>query len=923
MDDEHAELHGELRNVSLRSLVFSALGFLAACMALAGVNPPPNIAPVSYTDAFSGTGQTAKKALQGQTLCTLTLWGNASGMSVQPQSSRDGGSTWTNITTFKDNTGTVQSAITADGTYNADISAYGTTAFDLNVTALGSGTENWNVTCAPPPASVVVGSTAGVVVVNSPNVTVTGTVTVNGQVAVSPGLTVIVSGPVTLPSVVTVQQANTPGVFCVNCATSPPYVAPSVQNVALVSPLPIPVSLPTCPTTPNAPCVQVTGPVTVLQGGGSVLTPWTINGTVALSPSPNVGVVGPPPGGWTAAPVFPLPTDANGVPLVHATGLVSVNGTVAISPNPVVQISGVVALPSVQNVALVSPLPLQVYLSPQPTMNTKNQLIVAQGSPNPVSVGSGWWTRVGKADFLVGTSGNLSLALNSTLSTALFLGDPSALTWYITGLTGSGATVTFQCSVDATNYFNRYAIAEPFAAPSVTATVDGAYDEGMGGCQAAQLLVTTGFTSGGGTATVSWTGNTASPFSILVAPLPAYAATPTFNCGTGCPTFPPTIAISPNPVVVVSFPPTVALSPNPTVIVSGVPQVAVSGAPPAGWTPRPWPTDASGYPQTVVASMPPLSVSTCAGCPTPIPFPAAFPGGSVSGTGSLSLANGTEFQVPVSGGQGAIAWGIVGLTGSGATVYAECYTYGTTFTTRSLPYYVQPGLTGALVSNAGITSDVASLTQSTFGCATVGLKVIGGGTGTATIYYNLVASSPVVGLTLPLPAGSNTIGTVSCNNCTPNPANTVLVNCVAGCSTPAPQPSIAANQGNPAPAASAWPFYLSAITGGGATKYYSGAITTNGKHTICSGACTGLNIDVINGTAAACYVQQWDVLSANVTVGTTAPNRILFVAANSEAADDIPAYGVAFTTAWVFAITTTATGATGCGSTEYVNASSV
>ena len=112
-----------------------------------------------------------------------------------------------------------------------------------------------------------------------------------------------------------------------------------------------------------------------------------------------------------------------------------------------------------------------------------------------------------------------------------------------------------------------------------------------------------------------------------------------------------------------------------------------------------------------------------------------------------------------------------------------------------------------------------------------------------------------------------------------------------------------------------------AVTGFGATRYATTTVTTNTVQGICTTACTAYDLSAVNTTAAICYIQEFAVATGSVTLGTTAPVRIVLVPATGYAADNIPpTIGDKFATAWSYATTTTPTGSTACGSSVYVQA---
>lgn len=68
------------------------------------------------------------------------------------------------------------------------------------------------------------------------------------------------------------------------------------------------------------------------------------------------------------------------------------------------------------------------------------------------------------------------------------------------------------------------------------------------------------------------------------------------------------------------------------------------------------------------------------------------------------------------------------------------------------------------------------------------------------------------------------------------------------------------------------------------------------------------DMTIINTNATSCFVQLFDALAANVTVGTTTPNYVILVPANGGVIKDYPECGLKFKTGICYACTTTATG---------------
>lgn len=110
-----------------------------------------------------------------------------------------------------------------------------------------------------------------------------------------------------------------------------------------------------------------------------------------------------------------------------------------------------------------------------------------------------------------------------------------------------------------------------------------------------------------------------------------------------------------------------------------------------------------------------------------------------------------------------------------------------------------------------------------------------------------------------------------------------------------------------------------AISSGGATQ----TVKTNVNATVQNvkvSAGTLYGLLLTNTTAAAAFVQVFDVTSGSITVGTTPPSQMHLVPAGSSMLLSFPAVGVAFLTAINVASTTTATGNTGSASGMNVTA---
>lgn len=96
---------------------------------------------------------------------------------------------------------------------------------------------------------------------------------------------------------------------------------------------------------------------------------------------------------------------------------------------------------------------------------------------------------------------------------------------------------------------------------------------------------------------------------------------------------------------------------------------------------------------------------------------------------------------------------------------------------------------------------------------------------------------------------------------------------------------------------------------GGGASYYSNTALSSTKQQISSAACTVTGWAVHNPAAATTYIQIWDLASASVTVGTTAPSWTLVLPAGATA-NMFDTGGVKHATGFTVAATTTATGST-------------
>lgn len=118
-------------------ILLLALGVCALPMAARADTPT-----ITVTGTFTTVSTNGFVALSGQSTCAVVLSGTGAGMTIVPQGSSDGGTTWTTASTI--NAG----SMTANGAYTGNITGVGLTAFRLNVTAISSGTETYTITCS-------------------------------------------------------------------------------------------------------------------------------------------------------------------------------------------------------------------------------------------------------------------------------------------------------------------------------------------------------------------------------------------------------------------------------------------------------------------------------------------------------------------------------------------------------------------------------------------------------------------------------------------------------------------------------------------------------------------------------------------------------------------------------------------------------
>lgn len=109
-----------------------------------------DIPVTSSSGSFTATGTYGQITLAGQSHCSVSLSGTGAGIVVVPQGSNDLGVvtpvTWTTVTSIGDGSLT---ANTSGSGVVGNIASFALRGFQLNVTGISSGTENYVVTCSP------------------------------------------------------------------------------------------------------------------------------------------------------------------------------------------------------------------------------------------------------------------------------------------------------------------------------------------------------------------------------------------------------------------------------------------------------------------------------------------------------------------------------------------------------------------------------------------------------------------------------------------------------------------------------------------------------------------------------------------------------------------------------------------------------
>jgi hypothetical protein len=238
---------------------------VALVVAFGGLVPiatQAQVSPVVVSGTISGIAASQPAVLSGQSTCAVALSGAATGVTIVPQATSDtqsnilnGSAVW--VTASNVNSGSITYAGTAV-TYPGNIVAAGITGFRLNVTAYGSGSPTYTITC---------NSAVGTNITTTPSGTQNVSV-VNTPLPVTAATTIPVSAATTLP---------------VSIATLPPIAFATTQPVSIQSSVPLSVNTP-------APCtIPTCGTTTVLADGvtNSTLANILGNNAAANTTLPN------------------------------------------------------------------------------------------------------------------------------------------------------------------------------------------------------------------------------------------------------------------------------------------------------------------------------------------------------------------------------------------------------------------------------------------------------------------------------------------------------------------------------------------------------------------------------------------------------------------------------------------------------------
>jgi hypothetical protein len=114
---------------------------IAAFLLALGVVGAPLVARSAATNVytFTATGASPGISCAGSSAAAVVLSGTGTGLTIVPQTSSDGGTTWNTATS-------VTGSLTANGTSSGPIGNASPTNFRINVTAISGGTTSAAVT---------------------------------------------------------------------------------------------------------------------------------------------------------------------------------------------------------------------------------------------------------------------------------------------------------------------------------------------------------------------------------------------------------------------------------------------------------------------------------------------------------------------------------------------------------------------------------------------------------------------------------------------------------------------------------------------------------------------------------------------------------------------------------------------------------
>jgi hypothetical protein len=127
----------------------------------------------------------------------------------------------------------------------------------------------------------------------------------------------------------------------------------------------------------------------------------------------------------------------------------------------------------------------------------------------------------------------------------------------------------------------------------------------------------------------------------------------------------------------------------------------------------------------------------------------------VSVTNSLALGAANTLTIPISNGQNVIGFGITNLSATGAVLTLEASDdNGATWVAANCVFASSGTLAGTVSANNSCRANVAGRTNIRWRVSTTG-------SGTANIAYDISTAAGITSLSVPLPQGTNNIGSVS------------------------------------------------------------------------------------------------------------------------------------------------------------------